>query len=65
MSAKATAIFEADDKQFSNALLNINRKLLAFQHTIAKLAVGFEVLKKGAELVGQGVEHFTAALDIR
>jgi len=63
MSAKATAIFEADDKQFSNALLNINRKLLQFQHTIAKLAIGFEVLKKGAELVGQGVEHFTAALD--
>ncbi len=63
MSAKATAIFEADDKQLSNALLNINRKLLAFQHTIAKLAVGFAVLKKGAELVGQGVEHFTAALD--
>jgi hypothetical protein len=63
MSTKATAIFEADDKQLSNALLNINRKLLAFQHTIAKLAVGFEVLKKGAELVSQGIEHFTAALD--
>ncbi|XHR30417.1 MAG: hypothetical protein ACFUZC_07610 [Chthoniobacteraceae bacterium] len=63
MSAKATAIFEADDKQFSNALLNINRKLLQFQHTIAKLAIGFEVLKKGAELVSAGVEHFTAALD--
>lgn len=63
MSAKATAIFEADDKHLSNALLNINRKLLAFQHTLAKLAVGFIVLKKGAELVGQGVEHFTAALD--
>jgi hypothetical protein len=63
MSAKATAIFEADDKQLSNALLNINRKLLAFQHTIAKLAVGWEALKKGGEMVAQGVEHFTAALE--
>lgn len=63
MSAKATAIFEADDRQFSTALLNINRKLLQFQQTIAKLAIGFEVLKKGAELVGQGIEHFTSALD--
>ncbi len=35
MSSKATAIFEADDKQLSNALLNINRKLLAFQQSDA------------------------------
>ena len=63
MSAKATAIFEADDKQFNNALLNINRKLLQFQHTIAKLAVGWEVLKKAGELVAQGFEHFSAALE--
>ena len=63
MSAKATAIFEADDKQLSNALLNINRKLLAFQHTIAKLAVGWEVLKKGGEMVAQGFEHFSAAME--
>ena len=63
MPAKATAIFEADDKQFSAALLNINRKLLEFQHTIAKLAVGWEVLKKGAELVAQGFEHFSAAME--
>ena len=63
MSAKATAIFEADDKQLSNALLNINRKLLAFQHTIAKLAVGWEALKKGGEMVAQGFEHFSAAME--
>ena len=63
MSAKATAIFEADDKQLSNALLNINRKLLHFQHTIAELAVGWEVLKHGAELVASGFEHFSAALE--
>ena len=63
MSAKATAIFEADDKQLSNALLNINRKLLAFQHTIAKLAVGWELLKKGGELAAQGFEHFTTAME--
>lgn len=63
MSAKATAIFEADDKQFSAALLNINRKLLEFQHKIAELAVGWELLKKGAELVTQGVEHFSAAME--
>jgi hypothetical protein len=63
MSAKATAIFEADDHQFSTALLNINRKLLQFQHSIAELAVGWEVLKKGAELVAQGFEHFSAAME--
>ena len=63
MSAKATAIFEADDKQLSNALLNINRKLLAFQHTVAKLAVGWEVLKKVGEMVAQGFEHFSAAME--
>jgi len=63
MSAKATAIFEADDKQLSNALLNINRKLLAFQQTVAKVVGGFVGIQKAAQAAEWGFNQFSSALE--
>ena len=40
MPVKATAIFEADDRSFSAAVGNIQRKMLTLQRNLARLAVG-------------------------